>query len=135
MKLAKILFFVDGPSPTPDDFVAAADMKATVVFRNARAVPSEPHSLEKCDGVAGKVPAIYAKAFPSAEKAVAIKTEELKALSQKVGDTPAPKPAAKTETPAAPAAPAKSSAEAPKPAAAAKPEAGKAPAWNPNPAQ
>ncbi len=91
MKLAKILFFVDGNAPSPEDFLAASEMKATVMFRNARHVPSEPHSLEICDGVAGKVPAIYAEKFPTAEAAIASRDAALKALTSKVGDAPAPK--------------------------------------------
>lgn len=123
MKPAKILFFVDGPAPSPEDFAEAAELKATVVFRNARAVPSEPHSLEICDGVAGKVPAIYDRAYPDADEAIEIKAKELKALTSKVGDAPAPKQGKKTEA-AKPADPAAD--------ATAKQGEGKAPAWNPN---
>lgn len=129
MKPAKILFFVDGHAPKPEDFQAAAEMAATVVFRNARAVPSEPHSLEICDGVAGKVPALYAEKFPTAEEAISKKKAELKALSSKVGDSPAPK--ANTGAAAKPAdTKAPASGSAPAPAAT-----GQAPGWNPNPAQ
>lgn len=133
MKPAKILFFVDGPAPSADDFVAAAELKATVVFRNARAVPSEPHSLEICDGVAGKVPEIYAKAYPEAEKAIAKKAEELKALSSKVGDTPAPKPTGKgaSNKPEGDKKPEGDGKPATPPAGGDS----KPPAWNPNPAQ
>lgn len=112
MKPAKILYFIEGVAPRPEDFEAASQMAATVVFRNARAVPPEQHSLEICDGVAGKVPEIYAAAYPNANEAIKKKADELKALSGKVGDSPAPK-----------------AAKAP---AAAK--AAPAPAWNPNPA-
>lgn len=132
MKPAKILFFVDGHAPKPEDFQAAAEMAATVVFRNARAVPSEPHSLEICDGVAGKVPALYAEKFPTAEEAISKKKKELKELSSKVGDSPAPKASGK----GAAAKPADNSGN--KPAAATAPvtgAAGQAPGWNPNPAQ
>ncbi|WBF76991.1 hypothetical protein PSV3_00290 [Septimatrevirus PSV34] len=80
MKPAKILFFVDGNAPTPEDFAAAAELNAQVMFRNARAVPSEPHSLEICDGVAGKVPKLYADAYPEAGEAIKKKAAELKAL-------------------------------------------------------
>lgn len=117
MKPAKILYFVDGPAPTPEDFAAAADLSATVNFRNAQAVPSEPHALEICDGVAGKVPAIYAERFPDAETAIATKTAELKALTSKVGDSPAPKPKGKPAAPVAPVAPAQPAPQG----------------WNPNP--
>lgn len=128
MKPAKILYFVDGHAPTPDDFAAAAELTATVVFRNARAVPSEPHSLEICDGVAGKVPKLYADAYPEAGEAIKKKAAELKALTSKVGDAPAPKASGKAaDKPAA----ATQGQKAP----AAAPQGGSAPAWNPNPAQ
>lgn len=130
MKPAKILFFVDGNAPTPEDFAAAAELNAQVMFRNARAVPSEPHSLEICDGVAGKVPKLYADAYPEAAEAIKKKAAELKALTSKVGDAPAPKAASK------PAAPAKGQTPAQgQQAPAAAPQGGTAPAWNPNPAQ
>ncbi|UYE91990.1 hypothetical protein KJBENDCP_00020 [Klebsiella phage vB_KmiS-Kmi2C] len=67
-KKCKILFFVDGPAPSNKDFEAAENMKAHVVFRNARAV-SDAESLEQCDGVAGMIPEIY-KNKPSAEEAI-----------------------------------------------------------------
>lgn len=121
MKPAKILFFVDGPAPKPEDFQAAAAMSATVVFRNARAVPSEQHSLEICDGVAGKVPAIYAAKYPTAEEAIAKKAAELKKLSDKVGDEKAPEPKASKEPPAGKAA-----------ETAGKGDGKKPPAWTPN---
>jgi len=114
MKPAKILFFVDGNAPTPEDFAAAAELNAQVMFRNARAVPSEPHSLEICDGVTGKVPKLYADAYPEAGEAIKKKAAELKALTSKVGDAHAPKTSGK---------------------AAATTQGGSAPAWKPNPAQ
>ena len=128
MKPAKILYFVDGNAPTPEDFAAAAELNAQVMFRNARAVPSEPHSLEICDGVAGKVPKLYADAYPEAGEAIKKKAAELKALTSKVGDAPAPKASGKAaDKPAA----ATQGQKAP----AAAPQGGSAPAWNPNPAQ
>lgn len=128
MKPAKILFFVDGNAPTPEDYAAAAELNAQVMFRNARAVPSEPHSLEICDGVAGKVPKLYADAYPEADEAIKKKAAELKALTSKVGDAPAPKASDKAaDKPAA----ATQGQKAP----AAAPQGGSAPAWNPNPAQ
>lgn len=117
MKPAKILYFVDGVSPTPEDFEAASKMQAQVVFRNARAVPPEG-ALEECDGVAGKVPPTYAEAYPEADEAIEAHAAKLAKLAKKVGDSPAPK---------APAKPANAPAAAP--AAAGK---GQAPAWTPN---
>ena len=122
MKPAKILFFVQGVSPTPEDFEEASKLKAQVVFRNASAVPAEG-ALEECDGVAGHVPAPYAE-LPAAEEAIKAHAAKLAALAKKVGDDPAPKAPAKPAD--APAAAAKGQA----PTTAAKPAA--APAWTPN---
>jgi hypothetical protein len=119
MKPAKILYFVDDVSPTPEDFEAASKltaqedleaaskMQAQVVFRNARAVPPEG-ALEECDGVTGKVPPTYAEAYPEADEAIKAHAAKLAKLAKKVGDSPAPK---------APAQPAKPTS---------------APAWTPN---
>jgi len=126
MKPAKILYFVNGNAPKAEDIQAAAELAATVVFRNARAVPGEQHSLEICDGVTGHVPPIYAKAFPTAEEAIAKKKAELAALSSKVGDKPAPKAAKQAPKPA-------QATKVDEPAKPAQPQAPAAPAaWNPN---
>ena len=86
MKPAKILYFVNGTLPTPNDFKKASEISGNVVFRNANFVPNEEHALEICDGVAGNVPEIYAKRFPSAEIAVREKANQLEILASKVGD-------------------------------------------------
>ena len=127
MKPAKILYFVDGHAPTPEDYAAAAELTANVMFRNARAVPPEEHSLEICDGVAGHVPPLYAAKYPKAEEAIAKKAKELKELTSKVGDSPAPKATGK-----AAAKTADTGAAGAAPASGQQPAAG---AWNPNPAQ
>lgn len=88
MKAPKILFFVDGMAPSAEDLAAASEINGQVVFRNARAVPSEG-ALETCDGVAGKVPPQYSK-LPTAEQATAKRAAKVKALASKVGDSPAP---------------------------------------------
>ena len=126
MKPAKILFFVDGVAPTPEDYEAASKLTAQVVFRNARAVPSEG-ALEECDGVAGCIPGPYAE-LPTAEEAIKAHAAKLAALAEKVGDAPAPKAPAKPAN--APAAAAKAAQATQAPATAAKPAA--APAWTPN---
>ena len=126
MKPAKILFFVDGVAPTPEDYEAASKLTAQVVFRNARAVPPEG-ALEECDGVAGKVPPTYAEAYPEADEAIKAHAAKLAKLAKKVGDSPAPK---------APAKPANAPAAATKPQAPAQPaKPAAAPAWTPNAAQ
>lgn len=122
MKPAKILFFVDGVAPAPEDFEAASQMKAQVVFRNARAVPADG-ALEQCDGVAGCVPGPYAE-LPTAEEAIEAHAAKLAELAKKVGDAPAP------EAPAKPANAPAGAAKAQAPATSQKPAA--APAWTPN---
>lgn len=97
MKPAKILYFVDGVAPTGEDITAAAAINGQVCFRNARAVPADG-CLEECDGVAGKVPAPYAK-LPTAEQAVEKRAAKIAAMAAKVGDSPAP------VVPSAPSAP------------------------------
>ena len=97
MKLAKILFFIAGALPTKDDYEQASKLKATVVFRNASQVPNESHALEKCDGVAGAVPAIYKKAFPTAEKAIEANKAEFKKLTDAIEDAAPPKVGELTE--------------------------------------
>jgi hypothetical protein len=108
MKQARILFFVLGVAPTAEDFEAAAKLQADVVFRNARAVPSEG-SLEACDGVAGEVPERYAEKYPPAEEAIKKYKEALKAMHKKAGDAKPPKepeaPQLQPQQPAAPVAP------------------------------
>ena len=122
MKPAKILFFVDGVAPTPEDYEAASKLTAQVVFRNATVVPPEG-ALEECDGVAGAVPEAYAK-LPTAEEAVKAHAEKLAKLAKKVGDSPAPK---------APAKPANAPVAAGKPQTPAQGQKpGSAPAWTPN---
>ena len=122
MKPAKILYFADGVSPTPEDFEAASKMQAQVVFRNARAVPPEG-ALEECDGVAGCIPDPYAE-LPTAEEAIKAHAAKLAKLAKKVGDSPAPKAPAKPANAPATAAKAQAPAQPAKPASA--------PAWTPN---
>ncbi len=120
LKRAKILFFIAGCAPSMADFKEANELTAEVVFRNASAVPSEPHALETCDGVAGCVPEIYAAAFPDADEAIAKKKAELAELSAKVGDNSAPQRKSQKEL----------KKEAGKNGTA---EGGKPQGWNPNP--
>ena len=122
MKPAKILFFVDGVAPTPEDYEAASKLTAQVVFRNARAVPSEG-ALEECDGVAGCIPGPYGE-LPTAEEAIKTHAAKLAELAKKVGDAPAPKAPAKPANAPATAAKAQAPAQPAKPASA--------PAWTPN---
>lgn len=69
-KFPFILFFLADAMPTPEEqYEADALAPCRVGFRNAR-MAGAPGALEKCDGVAGKVPEAYAKAYPTAEEAV-----------------------------------------------------------------
>lgn len=130
MKLPYILFFIDGPFPSDSEKAHLANVpSAQVVFRNALAVPPENHALETCDGVMGKVPPIYAKTFPTAEFAVTKYQAEIKALSAKVGDSPAPRPAPH-RVPVMPESQGPWSGPAPQQQAG---NLNKPPAWNPNP--
>ena len=139
MKLPYILFFIKGPfSSKKEDEVKAEIVKAgaKVVFRNALAVPSEPHALEICDGVCGAVPEIYKEKFPKAEDAIKEYKEAVKNLSAKVGDVPAPKsnPNSVKALEAAIVRNEKNSPTLPGATSAATPNApGRPPAWNPNP--
>lgn len=69
IKKTKVIYFIDGPTPTEADHVAVdriAKYRTQVVFRNANLiVPGE--ALEKCDLVAGHIPALYNE-FPRAEE-------------------------------------------------------------------
>lgn len=124
-KYPRILFFVASVMPTEEDFAAAEKLGPNVAFRNASAVP-EDGALEKCDGVAGKVPKRYAETYPTAEEAIADYEAEKEARAALLeSDTPPAKPEGKAK--AAPAAekPATAPANAPKPAA-------KPVAWQPN---
>lgn len=130
LKALKILFFTNGPAPTPEQIVEANAMNANVCFRNATVVPNEPHCLEDCHGVAGDVPPVYAAKFPPAAAAIEAREQSIAELSAKVGDSPAPKPPAKAagkpkDDGKAPTPP----TTAPTPASA--PAAAPAPGWNP----
>lgn len=128
MKPLKILFFVNGPAPSAENYAEAATISANVCFRNARCVPADATGLEECDGVTGAVPPVYAAKFPTAEDALEARAEKIKALAEKVGDEAAPK---KTAAKADDKAPAKEPASAP--AAPAKDD--KAPAKAATPAK
>jgi hypothetical protein len=58
----KVLFFVQGSMPTPEDFESAKAFGPGVVFRNASLIdPTGP--IEQADECAGAVPDNYTKAF------------------------------------------------------------------------
>lgn len=111
MKMPKIIFFVNGTSPTPEDFKEASMITGHVVFRNARMIGSDDKT-EECEGVAGCVPGPYEN-LPTAEQAILNHKQTLEKLCEKVGDKPAPKVA-----------------KAPKAEALTTP---KPPVWTPNP--
>jgi hypothetical protein len=69
-----ILHFVKGTHPTPADLKETLAYGQGVKFRNATCVDVEVNegSVEKCDGVSGAVPEVYAKRFPHARDAIAL---------------------------------------------------------------
>lgn len=125
MKPSKILFFIDGGSPTIEEVAEADAMGAQVCFRNAQHIPAEG-ALEACDGVTGCVPARYAEAYPTAEVAIAARKKALADLAAKVADEAPPKVEEAAKEPAS--EPAKASgdpdADAKAPAATAAKPAG-----------
>lgn len=90
MKLAKIIHFINGVSPSVEDLEIASSMQAHVVFRNARVISSDC-GLEDCDGVSGLVPETYESVFPKASEAIQTHLDKLSQLTSKVGDKQAPR--------------------------------------------
>lgn len=111
-KYPKIIFFIKGSVPKPEDAEAAEKLGFNVVFRNALFV-DDGGAPEACDGVAGAIPAKYAD-FPKAEDALA-SFFEARAKSE-ILPTKAPLPSDGTKV----------QAEAKKPANAAASASGKA---------
>ena len=83
--IARILYFINGCTPTEIDVENASQLAGNVVFRNALFV-SDEDSLETCDGVAGNVPAIYEGRFLSAQAAIQENTRKLKKTAPKIAD-------------------------------------------------
>ncbi len=97
LKVPKVIWFIVGPLPSPDDKIGALEIAgAQVVFRNATEVPNYPHALETCDGVAGAVPKAYFEC-PSAADAVSKYRRGLEKLQQVASDE-----AAKVKAPTLP---------------------------------
>ena len=98
LKLAVILYFVDGYAPTPEDLIKAQELGGDIKFRNARMVDVDSdEGLEECDGVAGAVPSNYAEKYPRAEEVQEARKAEFAKMSEKVGDKPVPKAGEATE--------------------------------------
>ena len=57
MKQKKILFFINGASPSDDELNAAKSLGGNVCFRNCLA--DDGRYVESCDAVAGNVPMQY----------------------------------------------------------------------------
>ena len=79
-KYPRILFFINGPSPSLDEQLAADQLvPCRVSFRNANFVPNTG-ALEKCDGVFGDaVPERYKEAYKPAKEAIAAFVEKREA--------------------------------------------------------
>jgi hypothetical protein len=74
MKTPKIIYFIDGPVPTPADKAEANALRGkgvSVVFRNARYVEVESGVGEPADAVTGAAVPLAYKDFKSAEEVVA----------------------------------------------------------------
>ena len=83
MKSPKILYFIKGTLPSDEAYDVADNFGTNVAFRNVDFIV-ETNALEDCDGVAGEVPAAYAKKYPTAEKALEqFKVERKKAAELK----------------------------------------------------
>lgn len=95
MKGPRILFFVDGPAPSPAQLDEAAEINGIVQYRNVRAIDLA-NPLEKADGVAGEVPEAY-KHYPTAEEAAAKFKAEARKRRGATGDKPAPGSQAETD--------------------------------------
>ena len=68
-KTNRILYFIADMAPTDAERAAAGRLGTNFVFRNASYVDKESAGqLEKCIGVAGCVPDVYAAAFPVVDK-------------------------------------------------------------------
>lgn len=96
LKQPKIIFFIDGPVPSETEKLDAFDLGVPVQFRNAQHVTRVE---EDCDGVAGNVPAPYAKHASAEDALKAYKAEVKKARAKllEVGGK-APKPGEQTQT-------------------------------------
>jgi hypothetical protein len=91
----KVLYFINGPVPSPNDNVAANGLRgrgANVSFRNARYADGDQHGApEAADGVLGAIPESYKKhttadeAMTKYEKAVEDENARLTQLASKPG--------------------------------------------------
>ena len=94
----KILYFIDGPTPSEKDISVAEKLDGNVVFRNGLFVNDElgEGQVEKCDFVCGQVPDIYAKKYKTIKPGKGKKTVE-PAPTEVVEPAPEPKKAVKWE--------------------------------------
>ncbi len=78
MKNPRILYFINGTTPTPEEFDEANKLGGNVGFRNAQYV-NDDDNPEDCDGVAASNPDFIPKPykdFPAAKEALAAKDKE-----------------------------------------------------------
>lgn len=73
----RILFFISGPVPTPEQVEEADDLGPGVMFRNATLIVADG-PIEDADAVAGDVPENYAKALPSVDDRDAVRARVMK---------------------------------------------------------
>lgn len=94
-KSPRIIYFIDGCNPSDKDIKAAEKLGNNVVFRNARMVP-DTGCLEKCAGVAGKVPKSYKK-LSTAKEAIEQAEKEAKETEKQIDAAKKAREAADTE--------------------------------------
>lgn len=109
-KYPRILYFIVGPVPTPEDYDDAEAFGPNCVFRNASLAEDDSGAMEICDGCAGKVPQRYADLRPTAEAALEAwrktETERRMRVAAGLSDAPnadattKPAPAVRTTPPA-----------------------------------
>ena len=86
VKQPRILYFIDGPTPTPQQTIEANALRgkgAIVSFRNARYAGTDGGGAEACDGIAGNAPEQY-KGVTGVDEAVNKYNDELKSESDKL---------------------------------------------------
>lgn len=94
-KKVKILYFIEGDVPTPDELEEAKAL-GTSMFRNA-SLFDPTGCLEECDGVAGAVPDKYLDAEvpvarPKAKVKAKAKEDEVPPGKTKADEVPPPPP-------------------------------------------
>jgi hypothetical protein len=94
MKYPKILFFINGTTPSKKEVALAATFGPNVSFRNAKLIGAE--AMEFCEAVTGAVPEKYASKYPSAKDAIAAFNKKLNEDVAEAFEEDKPKPEEKS---------------------------------------